>query len=79
MDDEPAKFVSRLFALLTGQLEDCVTLALEGQSRQSLATQHERAHNLEAQVRDAQTIAQALVMLTSPASAAGAEPGPSLD
>jgi hypothetical protein len=65
MDDNRAELISRLFALLTAQLEDGATLALEGQGRQTLAAQDERAQTLEAQVRDAHTIAQALVDITS--------------
>lgn len=66
MDDEQTELVSRLFALLTAQLEDGAALALDGQGRQTLLDQHERAQALEAQVRDADTVAQALVMLTQP-------------
>ena len=65
MDDDQAELISRLFALLTAQLEDGVAMAVEGQGRQTLATQHERAQTLEVQVRDAHTIAQALVAITS--------------
>ena len=39
---------------------------MEGQGKQQLAAQHERAQLLEAKVRDAQTIAQSVVMLTQP-------------
>lgn len=74
MDDDQADLISRLFALLTAQLEDGATLAMEGQGRQTLPDQHERAQALEAQVRDAHTLAQAVVMLTRP-SRAGAEEG----
>lgn len=66
MDDEQAELISRLYALLTAQLEDGATLALQGQRRQMLADQHERAEALEAQVRDAYTMARALVILTRP-------------
>ena len=66
MDDEQAELISRLFALLTAQLEDGAGLALEGQARQTFADQHGRAQALEAQVRDARTVAQALVILTRP-------------
>jgi hypothetical protein len=54
-----------LFALLTAQLEDGAAMAAEGQGRQTLAAQHERAQALEAQVRDVHTVAQALVDITS--------------
>ena len=47
MDDDQAELISRLFALLTAQLEDGVAMAVEGQGRQTLATQHERAQTLE--------------------------------
>lgn len=67
MDDEdPAELVTRLFALLTAQLEDGVTLAVEGQGRHILIAQHERAQALEARVRDAHTIAEALILVTRP-------------
>lgn len=64
MGDEQAELISRLFALLTAQLEDAATLAMERQGRRMLADQQGRAEALEAQVRDAHTIAQALVILT---------------
>jgi len=75
MDDDRMELVARLFALLTAQLEDGAGLALEGQGRQGSTAQHDRAQALEAQVRDAQTIAQALVVLTraEPPVAAGSE------
>lgn len=57
MDEDLAELVCRLFALLTAQLEDGATLALEGQGRQALAAQHERAETLEPQLRDAHLIA----------------------
>ena len=67
MDDEDrAELVYRLFALLTAELEDGAALAMEGQGKQQLAAQHGRAQLLEAKVRDAQTIAQSVVMLTQP-------------
>lgn len=66
MNDDQAELVSRLFALLTAQLEDGATLALEGQGRQMLSAQYERAQALEALVRDAHSITQALVILTRP-------------
>lgn len=66
MDDEHTDLISRLFALLTAQLEDGATLAMQGQGRQMPAAQHERAQALEAQVRDAYTLVQALVIVTHP-------------
>jgi hypothetical protein len=72
MDDNQAELISRLFALLTAQLEDGAALAMEGQGRQTLAAQHERAQALEAEVRDIHTIAQALVDITSRHVCAGA-------
>ena len=71
MNDDRSDLISRLFALLTAQLEDSVTLALDGQGRQALVAQHERAQSLEAQVRDVQTIARVLVILTQPSRSEG--------
>lgn len=67
MDDDQTDLVARLFALLTAQLEDGSAMALQGQRRQPPTAHHERAQALEAQVRDAHTITQALVILTRPA------------
>ena len=64
MDDDPEELARRLFALLTGQLEDSVTLAVDGQGPGPIAAQHELARALEARVRDAHTIARAIVGLT---------------
>lgn len=75
MDDDQGELISRLFALLTAQLEDGATLALQGQGRQTLAAQHKRAQALEAQLRDAHTITQALVMLTQNSDAVEEAPG----
>lgn len=69
MDDDQAELLSRLFALVTAQLEDGATVALAGQRRQPLVGQHERARALEAQLRDAHSITQALVTLTRPGEA----------
>lgn len=55
----------QLFALLTARLEDSVALALEGQGRQELARQAERAQRLEAELRDSHLIARALVALSA--------------
>lgn len=76
-DDDRTDLISRLFALLTAQLEDSVTLALEGQGRDLLLTQHERAEELEIKVRDAHTIVEALVMLTQSGKSPAGEPPPS--
>ena len=64
MEEDVDELILRLFALLTAQLEDCATLALKGQDRAPLPVQHERAQEVEARVRDAHTIAQALVRVT---------------
>ena len=66
MDDDMEELVSRLFALLTGQLEDGAALAAEGQGREPFPACRQRALTLEARIRDAHTIAQALVTLTNP-------------
>lgn len=66
MDDDIEELVSRLFALLTAQMEDAAALAVEGQGREPLPARRQRALTLEARIRDAHTIAQALVTLTNP-------------
>lgn len=72
MDDEDrAELVSRLFALLTAQLEDGAAVALQGQSRDLLPAQHERAQSLEILLRDGHSIAQALLLLTQSCKSAG--------
>lgn len=65
MDDDLEELLSRLFALLTARLEDGATLAVEGQRRQPPSDQPERAQALATLVRDAGTIADAVVALTS--------------
>lgn len=66
MDDEQAELISRLFALLTAQLEDGAALAMEGQARHARQDLHDQAQALEARVRDAHTLAEALAILTRP-------------
>jgi hypothetical protein len=66
MDDDIKELVSRLFALLTAQLEDGAALAAEGQGREPLPARRQRALTLEARIRDVHTIAQTLVTLAKP-------------
>lgn len=64
MDDDTEELISRLFALLTAQLEDGSALAIDGQGGEPLPARRQRALTLETRIRDAHTIGWALVKLT---------------
>lgn len=66
MEDEVEDLASALFALLTARLEDTAALAAQGQGRAPQLVQHERAQELEAMIRDAHTLARALLRVTMP-------------